>query len=175
MSSASVTPSPPVATDGTTVPRAKKTQPVSTGQKYDLSTASNLPIKATSEGGSKRMMDIVFEKLRYRIDSEWTEGTEVSKILENFEDVQLVTPNRLSDEEDERPATGGNVERGREATHGRTSCASKSKTETLCHSVADPITEPTKQNLRAGGVREKRPGQGPIVASHHGERASYQF
>lgn len=45
------------------------------------------------------MMDIVFEKLRYRIDSEWTEGTEVSKILENFEDVQLVTPNRLTDEE----------------------------------------------------------------------------
>jgi hypothetical protein len=49
------------------------------------------------------MMDIVFEKLRYKIDSEWTEGVQVSKILEDFEDVQLESPGRLSAEEMQDP------------------------------------------------------------------------
>mmetsp|Transcript_14525 Transcript_14525/g.27333 ORF Transcript_14525/g.27333 Transcript_14525/m.27333 type:complete len:382 (-) Transcript_14525:219-1364(-) len=56
-------------------------------------------IKAASEGGSKRMLDVIFERLRYTIRSEWTTGQEVAEILETFEDVELTPPDRLTDEE----------------------------------------------------------------------------
>jgi hypothetical protein len=39
-------------------------------------------IRAPKEGGHKRMLDVVFEKLRYTIESEWTEGQAVATILE---------------------------------------------------------------------------------------------
>jgi len=45
------------------------------------------------------MLDVIFEKLRYTIDSEWTEGQAVAVILETSEDVRLDTPERLTDVE----------------------------------------------------------------------------
>jgi len=45
------------------------------------------------------MLDVIFERLRFTIRSEWTEGQEVAKILETFEDVTLTPPRRLTDDE----------------------------------------------------------------------------
>lgn len=67
---------------------------VNVDSKYSL-------LRATSEGGDKRMLDIIFERLTVTIRSEWTEGQEVARILETFEDVVLDQPNRLTDEEKE--------------------------------------------------------------------------
>ena len=58
-------------------------------------------IKAPSEGGTKRMLDVIFEQLRYAIQAEWTEGqAAVVGILEDFEDVELTPPQRLTDDEE---------------------------------------------------------------------------
>eukprot|EP00557_Chaetoceros_sp_GSL56_P003666 CAMPEP_0176493026 /NCGR_PEP_ID=MMETSP0200_2-20121128/9337_1 /TAXON_ID=947934 /ORGANISM="Chaetoceros sp., Strain GSL56" /LENGTH=381 /DNA_ID=CAMNT_0017890677 /DNA_START=1878 /DNA_END=3023 /DNA_ORIENTATION=- len=62
-------------------------------------TPSYTVIKAASEGGNKRMLDVVFERLRFTIRSEWMTGQEVAEILETFEDVELAPPDRLTDEE----------------------------------------------------------------------------
>mmetsp|Transcript_13917 Transcript_13917/g.26209 ORF Transcript_13917/g.26209 Transcript_13917/m.26209 type:complete len:364 (-) Transcript_13917:260-1351(-) len=64
------------------------------GQKYHI-------IKAASEGGDKRMLDVIFERLRHTIRSEWMTGQEVASILETFEEVELTPPTRLTDEEKE--------------------------------------------------------------------------
>jgi len=53
-------------------------------------------IKASSEGGDKRMLDVIFERLKYTIQAEWTEGQGVSKILDTFEDVTIAPPERLT-------------------------------------------------------------------------------
>lgn len=72
-------------------------------QNYKQNVAQNAEnytvIKAPSEGGHKRMLDVVFEKLRYTIQSEWTEGQVVVSILEDYEDVELEPPERLTDDE----------------------------------------------------------------------------
>jgi hypothetical protein len=47
------------------------------------------------------MLDVVFEKLRYMIESEWTEGQAVATILETYEDVKMDPPRRLTPEEKE--------------------------------------------------------------------------
>lgn len=60
---------------------------------------SYIIIKATSEGGDKRKLEVALEKLRNEIETNWTEGQEVKRILEDFEDVTLKEPRRLTDEE----------------------------------------------------------------------------
>lgn len=42
------------------------------------------------------MLDVIFEKLRYTIESEWTEGQVVAEILESYEDVNVESPRRLT-------------------------------------------------------------------------------
>lgn len=56
-------------------------------------------IRAPREGGHKRMLDVIFEKLRYTIESEWTEGQLVATILETYEDVKVDPPRRLSEDD----------------------------------------------------------------------------
>lgn len=47
------------------------------------------------------MLDLVFEELRYKIESEWPEGQIVAKILETFEDVKIESPGKLTEAEKE--------------------------------------------------------------------------
>jgi hypothetical protein len=54
-------------------------------------------IKASSEGGDKQMLDVIFECLKYSIKAEWTEGHTVTKILDTYEDVTISPPDRLMD------------------------------------------------------------------------------
>jgi hypothetical protein len=49
-------------------------------------------IKAASEGGDKRTLDLILEHLKYSIQSEWTEGQLMLKILETYEDVDVPKP-----------------------------------------------------------------------------------
>lgn len=46
------------------------------------------------------MLDVIFERLRYTIRAEWTEGHDVSKILETYEDVTLTPPAELTAEQE---------------------------------------------------------------------------
>jgi len=57
--------------------------------------------KVASEGGNKIMLDLILERLKYTIRSEWAEDQVVSKILETFKDVTIPRPHRLSDDEKE--------------------------------------------------------------------------
>jgi hypothetical protein len=47
------------------------------------------------------MLDGVFEKLRFTIESEWTEGQAVATIFENYNNVKPDPPRRLTTEEKE--------------------------------------------------------------------------
>jgi AAA ATPase containing von Willebrand factor type A (vWA) domain len=53
-------------------------------------------LKGGFEGGDKRMLDVIFERLKYTVRAEWTEGQTVSKILDSFEDVEIEEPALLS-------------------------------------------------------------------------------
>lgn len=43
------------------------------------------------------MLDVIFERLKYTIKAEWTEGQGVSKILDTYEDVTIDPPQKLTD------------------------------------------------------------------------------
>lgn len=45
------------------------------------------------------MLDVIFERLKYTVRAEWTEGQTVSKILDTFEDVTIEEPAALTVEE----------------------------------------------------------------------------
>mmetsp|Transcript_14501 Transcript_14501/g.27283 ORF Transcript_14501/g.27283 Transcript_14501/m.27283 type:complete len:394 (+) Transcript_14501:52-1233(+) len=85
-------------TTSTGATNGKKQAPASRGTTNNGNQNYSL-IKAASEGGSKRMLDVIFERLRYTIRSEWATGQEVAEILESFEDVELTPPDRLTDDE----------------------------------------------------------------------------
>jgi hypothetical protein len=69
---------------------AKKTFPHPTG--YTI-------LKGGFKGGDKWMLDVIFERLKYTIRAEWTEGQTVSKILDTFEDVEIEEPTMLTNAE----------------------------------------------------------------------------
>jgi hypothetical protein len=46
------------------------------------------------------MLNVIFERLRYTIRTEWMEGHNVSKILEIYEDVNLTPPAELTTEQE---------------------------------------------------------------------------
>lgn len=45
------------------------------------------------------MLDVIFERLKYTVRAEWTEGQTVSKILDTFEDVTIEEPALLTAEQ----------------------------------------------------------------------------
>jgi hypothetical protein len=49
-------------------------------------------IKANSEGGDKRMLDVIFECLKYTIKAEWSEGHAVAKMLDTYEEDVTIPP-----------------------------------------------------------------------------------
>eukprot|EP00557_Chaetoceros_sp_GSL56_P009876 CAMPEP_0176482364 /NCGR_PEP_ID=MMETSP0200_2-20121128/3334_1 /TAXON_ID=947934 /ORGANISM="Chaetoceros sp., Strain GSL56" /LENGTH=389 /DNA_ID=CAMNT_0017878671 /DNA_START=187 /DNA_END=1356 /DNA_ORIENTATION=+ len=82
---------------GTLFPSAQKPRQ-NTGNRYNGGQLVNsyTVIKATSEGGDKRMLDVIFERLKYTIQAEWATGKEVAKILDTGEDVTVAPPARLT-------------------------------------------------------------------------------
>lgn len=95
------TTTPPLVptTTGTTL-SAENTGKGKSGQTNRANNASSFDsysnIKASSEGGDKRMLEVIFERLKYTIRAEWSEGQSVSKILDTFEDVTVEPPERLT-------------------------------------------------------------------------------
>jgi hypothetical protein len=96
---AAVTPQiPGIGSLGTSTAKPKTHQ----GPRQNAGTQADakcMTIKAALEGGDKRMLDIILERLKYSIRSEWTEGQEVSKILDTYEDVTVTPPERLTNEQ----------------------------------------------------------------------------
>lgn len=58
-------------------------------------------LKGGFEGGDKRMLDVIFERLKHTVRAEWTEGQTVSKILDTFKDVSIEEPPMLTAEQRE--------------------------------------------------------------------------
>jgi Zinc knuckle. len=94
------TPSPPtaagvIAAAGTATPSNQKSH----GRTASQSHGNYSIIKAASEDGDKRMLDVIFEGLAHTIRAEWTEGQLVADVLETLEDVVVPIPADLTDEE----------------------------------------------------------------------------
>jgi AAA ATPase containing von Willebrand factor type A (vWA) domain len=95
------TTTPPPAAAGALIATGTATAPnqKSNGKTASQSYGNYSIIKAASEGGDKRMLDVIFERLAHTIRAEWTEGQLVADVLETLEDVIVPIPADLTDEE----------------------------------------------------------------------------
>ena len=56
-------------------------------------------IKAPSEGGDKRKLDMTLERLKHHVVSMWNGGSDVAEMLDTFEEVKIEEPVDLSVED----------------------------------------------------------------------------
>jgi hypothetical protein len=96
---ATTTPQPTAVSAMTTAGAATPSNQKSNGRNMSQSHGNYSIIKATSEGGDKRMLDITFERLAHTIRAEWTEGQLVADALETLEGVTIPIPADLTEEE----------------------------------------------------------------------------
>jgi hypothetical protein len=87
---------PSVDTSSSQNPKPKSS--TTSKSKANVSLQENYSlIRTPDEGGHKPMLDVIFEKLKYSIESEWwMEGQVVAEVLDSYEDVTVEAPRHLT-------------------------------------------------------------------------------